>query len=61
MDRNKLNLLNVPEELKKFLLQAEDIIVPKSKEHLIELSLGGSENDFYTVGYNGIDEATVTK
>lgn len=61
MDKNKLKLLNVPESLKELLLQAEEIIIPKSKEHLIELSLGGPENDFYTVGYNGRDEATVTK
>ena len=61
MDKNKLNLLNVSEELKEVLLQAEDIIIPKNKEHLIELSLGGAENDFYTVSYDGIDEATITK
>jgi hypothetical protein len=61
MDRSKINLLNVPDKLKEMLLQAEEVIIPESKDHLLELSLGGSDNDFYTVGYDGIDEATVTK
>ena len=61
MDKSKLDLLNISKALKEMLLQAEEIIIPKSKEHLIELSLGGAGNDFYTVGYDGIDEATVTK
>ena len=61
MDRNKLDLLNVPEKLKKVLQQAEEIIVPKSKEHLLELAMGGPDNDLYTVGYDGRDEVTVAK
>jgi len=61
MSKNKLDFLDVSEELKEVLLKAKEIIVPKSKEHLLELSLGGPENDFYTVDYNGIEEATVTK
>ena len=61
MSKNKLDLLDISKELKEVLLNAKEIIVPKSKEHLLELSLGGSDNEFYTVGYNGIEEATVTK
>jgi hypothetical protein len=61
LSKNKLDLLDISKELKEVLLNAKEIIVPKSKEHLLELSLGGSDNEFYTVGYNGIEEATVTK
>ena len=59
--KKKLNLLDISEELKSMLLNAKEIIIPKNKEHLAELSLGGLENDIYTVSYNGIEEATVTK
>ena len=61
MDKKKLDLLAIPAELKEVLLKAKNIIVPRNKEHLLELALGGPESDFYTVSYNGIEEATVTK
>ena len=59
--RKKLDLLAVSEELKSMLMNAQEIIVPRNKEHLMELALGGTENDIYTVSYDGIKEATVTK
>ena len=61
MSKSKLDLLDVSKELKEVLSKAKKIIVPRSKEHLLELALGGPEKDFYTVEYNGIEEATVTK
>ena len=61
MNKEKLSLLAVSEDIMAVLKKAKNVIVPRSKEHLIELALGGSDRDFYTVGYNGIDEATVTK
>ena len=61
MDKKKLDLLDVSPELKAVLLKAKNVIVPRNKDHLIELALGGSENEINTVSYNGIEEATVTK
>ena len=61
MDKKKLDLLDVSQEVKEVLLQAKSITVPRSKEHLFELALGGPGNDSHTVSYNGKDEVTITK
>ena len=59
--RQKIDILDVSEELKSMLRNAKEIIVPRDKTHLAELSLGGFETDVYEVAYDGIEEATVTK
>ena len=61
MNKNKLDLLEVSEELMNILVRAEEIVVPKNRQHLFELAMGGAGNDFYQVSYNGINEATVTR
>ena len=61
MSNKRLDLLDVSAELKDVLMSAEEIIIPMSKEHLVELSLGGSGDDFFVVSYDGLDEATVTR
>jgi len=61
MDKSKLNLLNVSKEVMDVLLQAEEIVVPKDRKHLVELALGGANNDEYKVSYDGIEEAIVTR
>lgn len=61
MDKSKLDLLNVSKEVMDVLLQAEEIVVPKDRKHLVELALGGANNDEYKVSYEGVEEATVTR
>lgn len=61
MDKSKLDLLNVSKEVMDVLLQAEEIVVPKDREHLVELALGGADNDEYKVSYDNVEEATVTR
>lgn len=61
MDKSKLNLLHVSKEVMDVLLQAEEIVVPKDRKHLVELALGGANNDEYKVSYDGFEEAIVTR
>lgn len=61
MDKSKLDLLNVSKEVMDVLLQAEEIVVPKDRKHLVELALGGADNDEYKVSYDDVEEATVTR
>jgi hypothetical protein len=61
VDKKKIDLLDVSKEVKEVLLKAKSIIVPRNKEHLLELALGGAQSDSYTVSYNGVEEVTITK
>jgi hypothetical protein len=61
MDKNKLELLDIEQSLKNMLLSVEEVIVPKNRQHLTELAMGGANKDFNSVCYNGIEEATVTR
>ncbi len=42
--------LDIPDELKLALSECKEVIIPKSREELINLSLGGGKNRF-EVGY----------
>ena len=61
MTNSKLNLLDVNQDIKDMLSKAGEIVVPESRKHLLELAMGGSDNDIYSVSYNGIEEASVTR
>ena len=61
MDKNKLELLDINQELRDMLLSVEEVIVPKDRKHLTELAMGGADKDFNSVCYNGIEEVTVTR
>lgn len=43
--------MNLPEELVKILNEAPRVIVPKNKEEIIELALGGTGADVFDVAY----------
>ena len=61
MGKDKLKLLDVRQEVMDILLNAGNVIVPESREHLFELAMGGKDNDSYSISYNGIEEATVVR
>lgn len=41
----------IPEEIKAVFENSKGIIIPKTREELIDLSLGGAENKNYEIGY----------
>ena len=45
----------IPEELKLVLSECKDIILPKSREELVDLSLGGPSSNNFEIGY-GVDK-----
>lgn len=62
--REVLNKIQISKEVENLLSKGRDIILPKSREHLIELSLGGVDNKYFEVTYDipekgKIVEATV--
>ena len=59
--KNKLELLVVQSEVMEILLNADEIVIPKSRQHLLELAMGETNDDVYSVSYDGIEEATVTR
>lgn len=66
MDREILQKFNIPSELKALLKEDINIVVPESREHLLELSLNGKNENYYEVKYEvegkgEVLEATVTK
>jgi len=61
-----LNRLNLPDEVKEILQKSKNVIFPKTKEELIDLSFASSDCDYFEVAYDvegqgSIIEATVTR
>lgn len=57
---DKLNLLDIHDDVMEALRAASKIVVPESRKHLMELAMGGAE-DLYRVSYDDVEEATVTR
>jgi len=60
------NKMVLPDEVKKMIDSKHNIIIPESREELINISLGGVENDYFEVSYDtpnkgNILEATVAR
>ncbi|OOB79473.1 MAG: DUF4914 domain-containing protein, partial [Epulopiscium sp. Nuni2H_MBin001] len=61
-----LDKLILPNDVKELLEKQNNLVVPKSRQHLLELALGGADNKTFSVGYDvegkgWIEEAQVTR
>lgn len=61
MGKCKLDLLDVRNDVMEALRSAEELVVPESREHLFKLAMGGTEGDVFTVAFDEVEEATVTR
>lgn len=66
MDKEILSKFVLSEELSDLLQSVKEIIIPESREALLEMSLGGKENNTFDVSYQvsgkgTVKESTVTK
>lgn len=63
--KNAWQMMNLPHEIRELLEKAPEVIVPDSKEVLIEMALGGKKADTFEVKYDVNDtcvvEATVVR
>lgn len=60
MGHDKLALLDINPRIMEILKRAPEVVVPTSREHIIELAMGG-QPDVFHVTYDGYDEVYVTK
>ncbi len=61
-----LDKLILPNDVKELLEKQNNLVVPKSRQHLLELALGGADNKTFSVGYDvegkgWIEEVQVTR
>lgn len=66
MDRNLLEKMILPEELNAILKTDVKVTIPKDRDHLLHLAMGGKDVDLFGVGYEVpgkgyVLEATVAK
>lgn len=60
MDYKKgLNKMVVPPELKNIVKNGTHIIIPENRDHLLELSLGGTENKTFDVSFDVKDKGVI--
>lgn len=50
--RNRRQILNLPAEIREALEGAPNVVIPHSREELIELALGGPGTDLFEVAYD---------
>ncbi len=51
-ERDIIKTMKIPEELNRIIDSCENIIIPRSREHLFQLALGGTENKYFEVAYD---------
>ena len=66
MERKILGRMVLPPEINEIVDSKTNIIIPESRQHLFELSMGSKENNFFEIAYdipegNRFLEATVAK
>ncbi len=61
MDKPVLETMNLPSEVRAAIEASGHVIVPESREQLVEMAIGGQQSGFFEVGYDVPERGWVTE